>query len=71
MHDMFFHAQVLIAVVRGRADRARQQGRNEIGASAVEWAIISAIVVGLALFVATVIRRVVESNASKIGEGSN
>lgn len=71
MQDMFFHTQVLIAVVRGRAEQARREGRHELGASAVEWAIISAIVVGLALLVMRVITEVVNDNANKISEGNN
>lgn len=67
----FFHAQAFIAIVRGRAERARREGRNEWGASAIEWAIISAVVVLLALVVARVIQGVVESNANKIQQGSN
>lgn len=67
----FFYAQSIIAIVRGRAEQARREGRNEFGASAIEWAIISAVVVLLALVVARVIKGVVEDNASKIEQGSN
>jgi hypothetical protein len=67
----FTHAAAVIAVVRGRAARARREGRNEVGASAIEWAIISAVVVLLALLVARVIQGVVEDNANKIQQGSN
>ena len=61
----------MIVLVRGRAEQARREGRNQIGASAVEWAIISAIVVGLALVIARVITQVVNDNANQIGQGSN
>ncbi|KQY56208.1 hypothetical protein ASD11_16470 [Aeromicrobium sp. Root495] len=57
--------------VRARAEEARRNGRNEIGASAIEWAIISAVVVVLALLVARVIQGVVEDNANQIEQGSN
>ena len=64
-------ARMLIVQVRGRAARARREGRNELGASAIEWAIISAIVVGLAIGLMYVIRGVVEDNEKKIQDGSN
>ena len=71
MSPLLFHAHALITVVRGRAAQARRQGRSELGASAVEWAIISAVVVVLALVIAKVIQSVVEDNANKIKQGSN
>jgi Flp pilus assembly pilin Flp len=66
-----FYAMGIITFVRARADRARRDGFNERGASAIEWAIISAVVVLLALVVAGVIREVVDKNSEKIREGSN
>lgn len=60
------YALLLIALVRVRADEARRNGRSELGASALEWAIISAIVVGLAVVVAAVIRNVVTDKTSEI-----
>lgn len=66
-----FYAKAIITLVRGRAERARREGFNERGASAIEWAIISAVVVVLALVVARVIQGVVESNAAKIQQGAN
>ncbi len=61
-----FYARALITLVRGWADKARREGRNEVGASAVEWAIISAVVVVLALLVGKAIRDVVTDNVSQI-----
>lgn len=60
------NALLLIHYVRGRAAEARRSGRNEVGASALEWAIISAIVVGLAVIIAFVIERVVREKTSEI-----
>lgn len=71
MEPVLFHARAVITIVRGRADQARREGRNEVGASAIEWAIISAVVVLLALVIAGVIRGVVQDNADKIEQGSN
>ena len=71
MSPLLFHANSLVIFVRGRAAQARREGRSELGASAVEWAIISAVVVVLALVIARVIQSVVEDNAGKIKQGSN
>lgn len=65
------YARLMITLVRGRAAAARREGRNEIGASAIEWAIISAIVVTLAILVATKIQDLVTKNADKIDDGAN
>lgn len=70
MAPELFYAKAIIAFVRARADQARRDGRNEIGASAIEWAIISAVVVVLALLLARVIQGVVEDNANTIQQGS-
>jgi hypothetical protein len=59
-------ALLLITYVRARAAEARRAGRSELGASALEWAIISAIVVGLAIIITEVIRRVVTDKAGEI-----
>ncbi len=64
------YAQMLITMARGRAEAARRDGRNEIGASAIEWAIISAIVVALAVLIGNAIQNVVESRSSEIDQGS-
>lgn len=64
-------ARMLIVQTRGRAAKARREGRSDLGASAIEWAIISAIVVGLALAVMAVVTRVVNSNSDKIEEGTD
>lgn len=63
--------RLAIHYTRARARQARAAGRNEIGASAVEWAIISAIVVVAAIAIGAVIRTVVTENTQDIQEGSN
>jgi Flp pilus assembly pilin Flp len=60
---------MLIHFVRSRAALARAQGRNQLGASAVEWAIISALVVAMALIVYNAIEAVVRSRAGQISQG--
>jgi Flp pilus assembly pilin Flp len=60
------YALLLIKYVRARAAEVRRDGRSELGASALEWAIISAIVVGLAVIIATVITNVVNEKSNEI-----
>lgn len=64
------YARMLITLVRGRAQEARRSGRSELGASAIEWAIISAIVVTLAAIVAAKIKDVVDSRTDQIDDGA-
>ena len=71
MSPEVLYARTIIMLVRGRAARARRKGFNERGASAIEWAIISAVVVVLALVVARAIQGVIGDNANKIEQGSN
>lgn len=47
-----------------RLERVRQN--EERGASAIEWVIITAVLVGLALLVAAVVRSYVQDEADKI-----
>lgn len=57
----------LVAMLNVRLHRARTAPTR--GASAVEWVIITAIIAGVALGLATLIRQLVESKQSEI-EGS-
>jgi Flp pilus assembly pilin Flp len=59
-------ARFLIVQVRAQAARARREGRSDLGASALEWAIISAIIAGLAILVATQISDVVKGRTEQI-----
>lgn len=69
MRQQFAISAMLIHYARSRATVARAQGRSQIGASAVEWAIISAVVVTLALGVYRVISGVVQSRSAEISTG--
>jgi Flp pilus assembly pilin Flp len=55
-----------VALLHVRVHRARTAPSR--GASAVEWVIITAIVAGVALGLATLIRQLVESKQAEIGE---
>ncbi|UPK72944.1 hypothetical protein MU582_10825 [Nocardioidaceae bacterium SCSIO 66511] len=60
--------RLLIVQVRGRAAKARREGRNEVGASAIEWAIISALVVGLAIVVFGFVKDAIEKKEGDINK---
>ncbi|MFF1816355.1 hypothetical protein ACIA49_23835 [Kribbella sp. NPDC051587] len=66
----FWRAMAGYAVTRAHAQRARaKQGRTELGASALEWAIISAILVAAALAIGLVVRRVIDKRTGEIENG--
>lgn len=71
VNPLILSAQACIVLVRGRAERARRAGFSDRGATAIEWAIISAIVVTLALVVAKIIRDVVNQRGAEIQNGAN
>jgi Flp pilus assembly pilin Flp len=48
-------------------DSRRLKARNERGASAVEWVIIAAIVVGICIGVAAILRSALTGKANDIG----
>ncbi|MBG0827973.1 hypothetical protein HS041_09360 [Planomonospora sp. ID67723] len=60
-HPWIVYATALLSV---RLDRARNAPTR--GASAVEWVIITAIIAGVALGLATLIRTLVESKQTEI-----
>lgn len=53
----------LLSLLSGRLDRAR----DERGASAVEWVIIAAIVVGICILIAAILRAALVGEAGDIG----
>ncbi|MFI6826323.1 hypothetical protein ACIBG5_04405 [Kribbella sp. NPDC050241] len=58
----FWRAMAGYALARARAQRVRG-GRTQFGASSLEWAIISAILVAAALAVGLIVRRVVDKRS--------
>lgn len=58
----FWRAMAGYALARAHAQRARK-GRTQLGASTLEWAIISAILVAAALAVGLIVRRVVDKRS--------
>jgi hypothetical protein len=63
----FMRAMIGYALARARKQRAR--GHNELGASALEWAIISAILVAAALAIGLVVRSVIDKRTAEIQKG--
>ncbi|WP_431043799.1 hypothetical protein ACQUSR_19170 [Streptomyces sp. P1-3] len=57
----------LVTFLRGRIDRARS-GELDRGASAVEWVIISAVVVAIVGVVAAIINAALSDGANKVGD---
>jgi len=53
----------MVLMLRARTERLKQDDR---GASAVEWVVIAAIVVGICIAVAVIIRRALEGKANDI-----
>jgi len=54
---------LLVTLLRSRTAKAR---RSEAGASAVEWVVIAAIVVGICLAVALILRSALEDKATDV-----
>ncbi|MGH3499700.1 MAG: hypothetical protein ACRDQA_02180 [Nocardioidaceae bacterium] len=59
-------ARQMIAYAKVRAEALRYREGNQWGASAIEWAIISAIVVGAAVILGKVIMDAVQSKSDEI-----
>ncbi|TWD84376.1 hypothetical protein FB561_5563 [Kribbella amoyensis] len=66
----FVRAMVGYALARAHNQRARaRRGESELGASALEWAIISAILVAAALAIGLVVRSVIDKRTGEIQKG--
>jgi hypothetical protein len=66
----FVRAMVGYALARAHNQRARaRRGHNQLGASALEWAIISAILVAAALAIGLVVRSVIDKRTGEIQKG--
>ncbi len=55
----------MIVYLRGRVDRLRKEDMSR-GASAVEWVVISAIVVGIVAFVGFAIKNALKDKSTKV-----
>jgi hypothetical protein len=69
VETQFVRAMVGYALARARTQRTRTRSRNELGASALEWAIISAILVAAALAIGLVVRGVIDKRTGEIQNG--
>ena len=66
----FVRALVGYALARAGSQRARaKEGRTELGASALEWAIISAILVTAALLIGGIVKAVIDRRTGEIQKG--
>jgi Flp pilus assembly pilin Flp len=63
--------EFLLIYLRGRIDRVRNADDLSRGASAVEWVVISAIVVGIVAVVGFVIKQALQGKADSVGNCIN
>ena len=61
--------RAMVGYALARAHNQRARGRNQLGASALEWAIISAILVAAALAIGLVVRSVIDKRTGEIQKG--
>ncbi|MEU4389771.1 hypothetical protein [Kribbella sp. NPDC023855] len=75
VETQFVRAMVGYALARAHTQRTRaaagqtRRTRSELGASALEWAIISAILVAAALAIGLVVRNVIDKRTGEIQNG--
>ena len=61
------HLTVLKVLTQGRVAAARRHARrNEIGASAVEWVVITALLIGIAVIVGGIILTKLQAKANSL-----
>lgn len=68
---MFFYVGVLFDIVVGRVQALREEPRKDLGASALEWAIIAAVSVVMATIIGTVIYNIVKTKSNDIQNCGN
>ena len=68
---MLWYVGVLVDVVRGRIAALREDENRDLGASALEWAIIAAISVVIASIIGAVVYNVVKDKGSKLQDCAN
>ena len=65
---MLWYVGVLVDVLRGRVADLREDENRDLGASALEWAIIAAISVVIASIIGAVVYNVVKDKGTKLHE---
>jgi Flp pilus assembly pilin Flp len=68
---MFWYPQMLLQMVRLRAQALRADEGRDRGASAIEWAIIAAITVVAAVLIGGVVYNIVQSKSTKLQDCGN
>lgn len=66
MNTTALFIRLLADQILGRSSRARRQAHHDLGASAIEWAIISALVVTLAIIVFKMVRDAIVDKSGDI-----
>ncbi len=68
---MLWYVGVLVDVLRGRIATLREDENRDLGASALEWAIIAAISVVIASIIGAVVYNVVKDKGTKLHDCAN
>lgn len=68
---MFVYVSVLVDVLVGRLQALRERENRDLGASALEWAIIAAISVVIATIIGTVVYNIVSKKSTDITNCGN
>lgn len=68
---MFFYVGVLFDIIVGRIQALREEPNKDLGASALEWAIIAAVSVVMATIIGTVIYNIVKNKSNDIQNCGN
>lgn len=68
---MFWYVAMLVDNIRGRVQLLRDEGHRDLGASALEWAIIAAIAVVIATVIGAVIYNVVKKKGADLQTCAN
>jgi Flp pilus assembly pilin Flp len=68
---MFFYVGVLYDVIVGRIQAVREDTEKDRGASAIEWAIIAALSVAMAVIIGVVVYNVVNTQKGNISNCAN
>ena len=68
---MLWYARFLTDVLIGRVQALRADDRRDLGASAIEWAIIAAIAVVIASIIGAVIYNVVQTKGNNLKDCAN
>ena len=68
---MLWYVGLLVETLRGRVQALREDDNRELGASALEWAIIAAVAVVIASIIGAIVYNVVSTKAGQVSRCGN